>query len=131
MPGQTGGGQAGRHRELGAVVTDPDPGITAHLHVAGREDALAPCAGDAPLVPVLVHLADQADALPLRVQKGIGICKALLGTRPLRVPMGAVPFKPNALHRGVKFRAGQQVVRSHHQKVVESGAEPRLPGLFP
>lgn len=99
MPGQTGGGQTGRCRELGAIVTDPDPGITAHLHVAGREDALARCAGDAPLVPVLIHLADQADALPLGVQKSINICKALLGTMPLRVPTGAVSFKPNALHR--------------------------------
>lgn len=64
---QTGGGQAGRRRELGTVVTDAEPGFAVHLHVAGGEDALAPCARDAPLVPVLVHLADQADALPLGV----------------------------------------------------------------
>lgn len=86
MSGQTGGGQAWRCRELGAIVADPDPGITAHLHIAGREDALAPCAGDAPLIPVLVHLADQADALPLGVQEGISVCKALLGTCPWRCP---------------------------------------------
>lgn len=40
--GQAGSGQAGRCRELGAVVADPNPGLPGHLHVAGREDALAP-----------------------------------------------------------------------------------------
>lgn len=39
---QAGGGQAGRRRELGAVITEPDPGLPGHLHIAGREDALAP-----------------------------------------------------------------------------------------
>lgn len=64
---QTSSRQAGRGRELGAFVTDAEPGLAVHLHVAGGEDALAPGASDAALVPVLIHLADQADALPLGV----------------------------------------------------------------
>lgn len=42
------------------------------MHVTDREDALAPGARDAPLIPVLVHLSDQADALPLG-EKGVRI----------------------------------------------------------
>lgn len=63
--GQAGGIQAGGRRQLGAIFAEPEPGLPAHLHVAGREDALASGAGDTALVPVLIHLADQADALPL------------------------------------------------------------------
>lgn len=76
---RAGGGQAGRRRrELKAVITEPDPGLPGHLHIAGGEDALACGARDAALVPVLVHLADQADALPLvREREGDGICRAL------------------------------------------------------
>ena len=66
---QAGGRQAGRCRELGAVITEPDPGLPGHLHVAGGEDALAPSARDTALVPVLIHLADQADALPLVTER--------------------------------------------------------------
>lgn len=69
MGSRTGGSQTGRRRELGAFVADPEPGLTAHLHIGGWEDALAPCTRDAPLVPVLVHLADEADALPLQVER--------------------------------------------------------------
>lgn len=64
--GQAGGIQAGGRRQLGAIFAEPEPGLPAHLHVAGREDALASGAGDTALVPVLIHLADQADALPFR-----------------------------------------------------------------
>lgn len=75
---QAGGRQAGRCRELGAVITEPDPGLPGHLHVAGGEDALAPSARDTALVPVLIHLADQADALPLVTEReGGSICRAL------------------------------------------------------
>lgn len=42
--GQVGGGQVGGCRNLGTIVADPESGLAAHLHIAGREDALAPCA---------------------------------------------------------------------------------------
>lgn len=72
---QPGGAHAGRRGELGALVAEAEPGLSAHLHVADREDALAPGARDAPLIPVLVHLSDQADALPLG-EKGVRIWRA-------------------------------------------------------
>lgn len=67
--GQAGGIQAGGRRQLGAIFAEPEPGLPAHLHVAGREDALASGARDTALVPVLIHLADQADALPLVAER--------------------------------------------------------------
>lgn len=104
MGSRTGGRQAGRRGELGALVADPEPGLTAHLHVGGREDALAPRARDAPLVPVLVHLADEADALPLqgeRSQRLEGLSR--MSSRTPRPP------------GGLGLREGQQVMQRSHR----------------
>lgn len=110
--GQAGGSQAGGRRQLGAIFAEPEPGLPAHLHVAGREDALASGARDTALVPVLIHLADQADALPLVAEREL-VSAELSGhdTTEGADLGGGVSFKPNILLRGIGLGEGQQAMQ--------------------
>lgn len=61
--GGPGAGGGGRGWEV--LSGGFHPRLLQHLHVGGGEDALTAGAGDAPLVPVLIHPPHQADPLAL------------------------------------------------------------------
>lgn len=58
---------------VGVINSIFDAGSPVHLHVGDGEDALAVGAGDFALVPVLVHPANEYDALPLQGNPGTAL----------------------------------------------------------